>query len=87
MRRAQQMIDVDERGLRQRAHRLVRDDDDVLAHHFLDPHALAGDFPIRRGVLAERKQRRVLVGRDRGGDGDVHGLMLTIEDRKYHDKL
>ena len=45
----------------------------VLAHDTLDLHAV-GDFPVRGLVLAQRKQRRVLIGRERvDGEGGVHG--------------
>ena len=36
MRRPQQMIDVGERGLRERAQRFARDHHDILAHDLLD---------------------------------------------------
>ena len=63
MRRAQQMIDVVERGLRQRAQGFARHHQHVFAHDALDAHAVGCDFPVRRIVLAERKQRRVLIRR------------------------
>ena len=58
------MIDVAERGLRQRPQRLARHHQHVLAQHLLDPHALGRDLLVGRGVRPERKQRRVLVGRN-----------------------
>ena len=58
------MIDVAERGLGERPQRLARYHQHVLAEHLLDPHALARDFLVGRRVCAQRKQRRVLVGRD-----------------------
>jgi len=77
MRRAQQMIDVVERGLRQRAQGFARHHHDVFAHDSFDAHAqicaVRCDFPVRRVVLADRKQRRVLIWRRRmSADGDVH---------------
>ena len=66
VRGAQQMIDVDESGLGQRAQRLRRDHQHVLAHDLLDLDAAGLDLAIRRGVLAQRKQGRVVVGRDGG---------------------
>ena len=44
MRRPQQVIDVGERRLRQRPHRLARHHQHVLPHHLLDPH------PVRRNL-------------------------------------
>ena len=77
MRRAQQMIDVGERGLRERAHRLMRDDQHFTAEDGFDAHALGGELAIGGGVLAEREQRRVAVGRERmGREGGVHGYSL-----------
>ncbi len=78
MPRAQIVVDVAEGGLRQRPQRLARHHHHVAAEHLLDPHALARDLLVGRLVLAERKQRRVLVGRNgfllvgKGGGG-VHG--------------
>ncbi len=76
------MIDVAERGLRQRPQRLARHHQHVPAQHLLDPHAFGRDFLVRRGVLAERKQRRVLVGWNgfwvgKSG-GDVHGNLTGL---------
>ena len=65
------MVDVDEGRLGERAQRLARDHQHLAAHRVLDPHALGGELAVGRGVLAERKQRRVLVGRDDLGGG-VH---------------
>jgi hypothetical protein len=78
MRRAEQMIDVAERGLRERAQRLARHHHYVFAEDALDAHAevcaILGDLAIGRVVLAERKQRRVFIRRRRmGADGGVHG--------------
>ncbi len=75
MRGAQQMIDVGERRLRERPQRLARHHQDLLAHDALDPHAVGGDFAVGRGVLAERKQRRVLVG---GRGWDVRGAFMGL---------
>ena len=86
MPRPQIMIDVAERGLRQRPQRLARHHQHVLAQHLLDPHAVGGDLLVRRGVRAQRKQRRVLVGRNgfRIGDGGggVHGDARKFGSRK-----
>src|ERR1700716_3293906 len=76
------MIDVAECGFAERPQRLARHHQHVLAQDLLDPHALGRDFLVRRGVLAERKQRRVLVGRNGrwrgdgsgGGHGELPGL-------------
>ena len=46
VRGAQQMIDVGERRLRERAQRLARDDDDVLAHDALDAQAVGRDLAV-----------------------------------------
>ena len=74
MCRPQKMIDIGERRLRQRPQRLARHHQNLFAHHALDPHALGGDFAVGRLILAERKQRRVLIGRRRvGSEGGVHG--------------
>jgi hypothetical protein len=73
MRRAQEMIDVGEGGLRQRAQSLARHLQRLFAEHALETQAVS-DFPVRRIVLAEWKQRRVPIRRRRmGGDGGVHG--------------
>ncbi len=83
MSRPQIMIDVAEGGFRQRAQSLARHHQHVLAHHILDAHALARDLAIRRGVRAQRKQRRVLVGRNGGwrghGGRGVHGDLAVLE--------
>ena len=86
MRRAQQMIDVGEGGLGQRAQRLVRDHQHVLAHHLLDRDAADVELAIGRLVGAERKQRRVVVRGDGGGwgDGGVHGQTFALMRYKYH---
>ena len=52
MPRPQIMVDVAERGLRQRPQRLARHHQHVLAQHLLDPHALGGDLLVGRGVGA-----------------------------------
>jgi len=69
-----EMIDVGEGRFRQRAHRVTRHDENLLAHDALDLHALRGDFSVGRSIRAQREERRVLVGRRRvGGEGRVHG--------------
>ncbi len=73
VRRAQQMIDVGERGLAERAQRLVADHQHVLAHHLLDLHAADIELAIGRLVGAERKQRRVMVG---GRGSGVRGAFM-----------
>jgi len=73
MRRAQQVVDVGKGRLRQRPHRLVAHHHHLAAHDGLDPHALERDLAIRRLVGAERKQRRMAVGGQRGCHGGVHG--------------
>ena len=73
MRGAQQMIDVGEGGFRERAQSLARHHQHLFAEHALDAQPLGGDLAVGRQVLAERKQRRVLIGRQRmGGEGGVH---------------
>ena len=85
MRGPQQMIDVDERRLGERAQRLALDHQHVAAHDLLDPHAALAapiDLAVGRGVLAEREQRRVLVGRDGvGREGGVHGIVTFFARR------
>jgi len=81
MRRAQQMIDVGERRFGECAQSLARHHQHVLAQHALDAHAAGCDFPIGRIVLAERKQRRVLIRRRRmGGYRGVHGGNPNVRD-------
>jgi hypothetical protein len=80
--RPQIVVDIAECSLRQRPQRLARHHQHVLAQDLLDPHALRGDLLVRRGVRSERKQRRVLVGRNgllvgKGGGG-VHGRDLGL---------
>ena len=53
MPRPQIMVDVAERGLRQRPQRLARHHQHVLAQHLLDPHAFGGDLLVGRGVGAQ----------------------------------
>ena len=85
MRGSQQMIDVGEGGLRQRAQRLARHHQHLLAHRALDADAqgaagrtINGELAVGRFVLAERKQRGVLIGGRRvSGEGGVHGVNLT----------
>ena len=82
MARSQIMIDVAERRLRQRPQRLARHHQHVLAEHLLDPHALGRDLLVGRGVGPQRKQRRMLVGRNRfwvgESGGGVHGLARRV---------
>ena len=78
MRGAQQMIDVGERGLRQRAERLARHHQHLLAHDASRRARRRRDLAVGRRVLAERKQRRVLIGGRRvGGEGGVHGIQCA----------
>ena len=94
MPRPQIVIDVAKGGLRQRPQRLARHDQHVLAQHLLDPHALGRDLLVRRGVRAERKQRRVLVGRNgflvgKGGRGvhvDISGWSRRRPERRCGDR-
>ena len=77
MARPQIMVDVAESGLAERPQRLARHHQHVLAQHLLDPHPIGRDLLVRRGIGPQRKQRRVLVGRNgfrvgKGGRG-VHG--------------
>ena len=77
VRRAQQVIDVGEGGLGQRAQGLAGYHQHVLAHHLLDRDAADIELAIGGLVGAERKQRRVVVRGDGGGcDGGVHGGKL-----------
>ena len=86
VRRAQQMIDVGEGGLGERAQRLVADHQHVLAHHLFDAHAADVELAVGRLVRPERKQRRVVVRGDGGGwgEGGVHGEPLLSVRYKYH---
>src|SRR5262249_28986299 len=70
---AQQMIDVDEGGFRERAQHLAPDDEHVAPHGLLDSHAIPGTLAIGRAVRAEWQPRRWLVGRS-CRNGSVHGL-------------
>ena len=73
MRGAKEMIDVGEGGFGERAQSFARHHQHLFAEHALDPQPLGGDFAVGRRVLAERKQRRVLIGRQgMGGQGGVH---------------
>ncbi len=77
MRGPQQMIDVDEGGLGERAQRLARHDQHVVAHDFFDAHAVGGELAVGRVVRAEREQRACACRGDGGrGDGGVHGTRL-----------
>ena len=80
--RPQQMIDVDIGLLGQRPDRLAVDDHDLATADVLNAHAVigeAGDAELAVGgvVLAEREQRRVVIGGERMGDGGVHGVRPT----------
>ncbi len=83
MPRPQIVIDVTERGFGERAQRLPRHHQHVLAQHLLDPDALARDLLVGRGIRAKREQGRVLVGRNglllvgKGGRG-VHGVLFGL---------
>src|SRR5439155_23975080 len=61
----------DERRLRQRAHRLMRDDEHVAPQDALGAHAGGGEPAIGGAVRAEGEQGGVAVGRGDGGGG-VH---------------
>src|SRR5262249_15390724 len=79
----QQMIDVGERLLGERGQRYGLDREDVAAHGLLHLHSLGCDLAIRRVVLAERKQRRVLIAGQALGGGDFgvdgHGFHSFAE--------
>ena len=82
---AQEMIDVGERRLRQRPDRLALDHEHVAAEDFFHADAVVhavsardGELAVGRRVLAERKQRRVAIGRDDLGGG-VHGGFSSIK--------
>ena len=86
MRGAQQVIDVGEGGLGQRAECFARDDQHVFAHDALDLHAVS-DFAVGRRVLSKGEERGVLVGgRWVGGEGGVHrgsdGYKYSIQPRR-----
>ena len=73
MRRAQQVVDVGERGLAERAQCLALDHQHILPHHFLDLGAADLELAIRGLVRAKRKQRRMVIGwRGGGRNGGVH---------------
>src|SRR5262249_58539831 len=72
MRRPQQMIDIREGGLAERAQCLALDYQHVLAHDFLDSDAANVEFPVWCPVRTEWEQRRMFVGRNDIGGG-VHG--------------
>ena len=69
VRRAQQMIDVGEGGLGERAQRLVADHQHVFAHDLLDADAADVELAVGRLVGPEREQGRVVVRGDGGGWG------------------
>ncbi len=74
MRRAKEMIDIGEGRFRERPHRLALHHQHLFAQDFFDAQAFGRDFSVRRRVLAERKQRGVLIRRRRmGGERGVHG--------------
>ena len=62
MARAQQMVDVDHGLLGQKADRLAADGEDFAPAEGLDAHALGGELAIGGLILAEGKQRRILIG-------------------------
>jgi hypothetical protein len=74
------MVDIVERGFGESAHRLGLDHQHLAGADRLDPYAVVGEvgdieLAVGGGVLAERKQRRVAVGRERCGgwwDRGVH---------------
>jgi hypothetical protein len=52
-------------------------DDDLTPEDYLDAHAVGGELEIGGGVPAQRKQRRVAVGRERmGREGAFTGAGL-----------
>src|SRR5262249_61615730 len=71
MRRPQQMIDIREGGLAERAQCLALDYQHVLAHDFLDSGAANVEFPVWCPVRTEWEQRRMFVGRNDIGGGVV----------------
>ncbi|CEG07439.1 hypothetical protein BN961_00829 [Afipia felis] len=75
------MVDIDEGSFRQRLERLARDHQHLPAQHRFDPHAIGGNLPVGRLVLAERKQRGVLVRRH-GGSSErcVHRSLSGRQD-------
>ncbi len=82
----QVMIDIAEGSFRERPQRLARHNEHVLAEHLLDPHALGRDLLVGGGVRSQRKQRRMLVGRNgllvgKGSRG-VHGWLVCSKGRR-----
>src|SRR5215218_501793 len=71
------MVDIRERRLGEHAQRLVLDDDELVLAGAFDPHALAAELAVGRGVGAEWEQRRVLVGRGDLGM-DTHGRTILL---------
>ena len=71
--RPQVVVDVVKGLFRQNSHCTPRDNDELLAECTFDANAGNFELAVLRPVLAQREQRRVLVGRDRRGDGSVHG--------------
>ena len=79
MPRPQIMVDVAERGLRQRPQRLARHHQHVLAQHVFDPHALGGDLPVRRGVGARAGTAGCACRAERaGGTGKAVGAFMWV---------
>ena len=74
VRRPQQVVDVGEGRLRERAQRLALDHEHILAHHLLDLDAADIELAVGRLVRAERKQWGVFVGWDDLGRR-VHGKL------------
>src|SRR5262249_60054931 len=77
MRRPQQMIDIREGGLAERAQCLALDYQHVPAHDFLDSDAANVEFPVWCPVRTEWEQRRMFVGRNDIGGG-VHGKIRRM---------
>ena len=77
MRWPQQVVDIGEGGLAERAQYLTLDHEHVLAHDLFDFDTAHIEFPVGCLVRPERKQRRVFVGRDDVGGG-VHGKLRRM---------